>query len=46
METTLLNAVLNPSQAFYLMELTANSFQQDVLPGQGNSSYFFRWEEK
>ncbi len=43
LETTLLNAVLNPSRAFYLMELTANSFQQDVLLVRDSS--YFRWEE-
>ena len=43
LETTLLNALLNPFRAFYLMELTAKSFQQDVLLVRDSS--YFRWEE-
>lgn len=43
LETTLINAILNPSRAFYLMEITANSFRQDVLLVRDSS--YFRWEE-
>ncbi len=43
LEATLLNAVLRPSRAFFFMELSANSFRQDVLLVKDSS--YFRWEE-
>jgi len=38
-----LNALLSPSRAFFLIELTSNSFRQDVLLAR--DSAYYRWEE-
>jgi hypothetical protein len=43
MEPLLLDAILSPERAFFLIEFTRDSFRQDVLLLR-NSSYY-RWEE-
>jgi hypothetical protein len=43
LEPSALNAVLRPDRAFFLIELTRDSFRQDVLLIRDSSCY--RWEE-
>ena len=43
-EPLVLNALLKPERAFYLIELTKNSFQQEVLLMKEAS--FYLWKEK
>jgi hypothetical protein len=44
MEPSILNAILQPERAFYVIELTGNSFQQEVLLVKESS--FHLWKEK
>jgi hypothetical protein len=44
LEPTALSAILRPDRAFFLIELTRDSFRQDVLLIRNSSCY--RWEEQ